>query len=125
MEFLWNMMEAIIDTHIKKAVIFHDILHGFRASRETGTAIIKLKLAQEMESVDQEPLFWVLLDLRKSYDNLDRGRLMKTLEGYGSGPKIRDVLAGFWAQQEVVTRHNGYHGPQFRATHGTTQKVMT
>ena len=31
------------------------------------------------------------------------------------------LLAKLWDNQEVVTRQNGYHGPQLRATHGTTQ----
>ena len=29
------------------------------------------KLAQELSSVDQDPLFIVFLDLRNAYDNLD------------------------------------------------------
>ena len=35
------------------------------------------------------------------------------------------VLAEFWAQQDTFTQHNGYHGPQFRATCGTKQGGMT
>ena len=41
-----------------------------------------------MASVDQEPLLLVFLDLMRSYDNLDRGQLLKTFEGYGADPKI-------------------------------------
>ena len=37
---LWNLMKAIIDTHIKKAVTFHNVLFGFCAGRVTGTAIV-------------------------------------------------------------------------------------
>ena len=62
-----------------------------------------LKLVQELDSVDQHPLFLALLDLIKSYDNLDRGRPLKTLKGYGSGPKMQGVLAEFGEWQEVVT----------------------
>ena len=32
-----------------------------------------------------------------------------------------DLLATFWVHQEVVTRHNGYHGPNFKDTWGTMQ----
>ena len=46
--------------------------------------------------MDQDLLFLVFLDLNNSHDNLDRGRLMQTLEGYGEGPKIRGLLAEFW-----------------------------
>ena len=89
------------------------------------TAIMKLNLAQELASVDQKPLFLVFLDLRKTYDNQYCGRLLKTLERYGAEPKMWGILAEFWARQEVVTRKNGDHGPQFRATYGTTQGGLT
>ena len=52
-------MEAIIDTHINMAVMFHDVRHGFCACRGTGAAIIELKMAQELASIDQDPLFLV------------------------------------------------------------------
>ena len=31
------------------------------------------------------------------------------------------LLAVFWDQQEVFTHQNGYHGPHFKSTRGTTQ----
>ena len=78
-----------------------------------------------MESVYQYQLLLVFLDLRKDYDNLDHVRPLKTLEGYGTGSKMRVILAELWARQEVVTRKNGYHIHQFRATHRTTQGCLT
>ena len=92
MEVFWKVMEAIIDTRIKKAVTFHDILHGFFAGRVTGSAIMELKLVQELESVYQYLPVLVFLDLRKAYYNLECGWLLKTLEGYGAGPKTWGVL---------------------------------
>ena len=70
LEVLWKVVETIIDTCIKMVVTFHGILHGFRASRDTGTATIELKIAQELESIDQDPLFLVFMDLRKQYNTL-------------------------------------------------------
>ena len=66
-------MEANINTCIQKAMTFHDVLHGFFAGRLTGTAIMEIKLVQELESVDQEPLFLVFMSLIKTYHNLERG----------------------------------------------------
>ena len=63
----------------------------------------------------------VFLNLHKYYDNLNHGRLMQTLGGYEAGPKMRGILESFWSPHEVVTLQNGYHGPQFRVTRGTTQ----
>ena len=71
LEFLCKMMKALIYTSINNLVTLHDFLHGFCAGRVTGTAIMELNLAQELVSVDQDPLLLVLLDLIKSYDNLD------------------------------------------------------
>ena len=84
----------------------------FCAGRGTGTAIIELKLSYELSSVDQDSLFLLLLYLRKSYDNLDRGVLLQIIEGYGEEPKLRGLLVEFWTIQEVITRQNGFHVPQ-------------
>ena len=44
-------------------------------------------------SVDQDSLLLVLLDLRKAYDNLYQGWILRILEGYGAGPKNVEILA--------------------------------
>ena len=67
------------------------------------SAIVYLILAQDMSSVYQYPIFLVFLDLRKLYDSLYQGRLLKTLEGYRAGQKKnRGVLAEFRERKEVV-----------------------
>ena len=68
-------MKVIIDSRIKTAVPFKDALHVFLASRGTGTAIVELNMGQENYSIDQNPLFLVLLELRQSYDTLDHSQL--------------------------------------------------
>ena len=52
LEFLWKLMEAVIDTCTKKAVTIHDILHGFRVGRRMGTSTMKIKLSQELAGFD-------------------------------------------------------------------------
>ena len=76
LEVLWKMVEAVIDTQIRTVVQFHNVLHGFCACRERGAAIMELKLAQELVSVDQYPLFLVFLYLSKAHENLDRGCIL-------------------------------------------------
>ena len=76
LEVVWKVAEVVIYTCIRITVKFNDALHGFRAGRGTGTAIIELKLAYELASLYQTPLFLVLLGLRKAYKTLDRGRLL-------------------------------------------------
>ena len=46
--------------------------------------------------MDQYSLFLVLLDLIKSYYNLDHGRLLQMMAEYNVGPKLRGLLADFW-----------------------------
>ena len=87
-EILWKVVEAIIKTNIKTVVTFQNVLHGFRIRRGTGTAIMENNMAQDLSSIDQDPLFLVFLYLRKAYDNLYYGRILHTLEGYRSGPKM-------------------------------------
>ena len=77
---LWKVVEAIIDTRLLASIQFHDVFHGFRAGRGMGTANMDIKLYQELDSVNQDSLFPVFLDLRKVYDMVDRGRLIRTLE---------------------------------------------
>ena len=86
-----------------------------------GTDILKLKLSQELTSLNQDPLFLVFLDLHKSYDTVERGCLLITPEGYGAGPHLIGLLAEFWEWKEVVTLKNGYHRPHFQANRDTIQ----
>ena len=85
LETLWNMVEVLIDTCLRTSLKMHNVLPGFRAGRETGTAIMELKLAQELARIDQDLLFLEFLDLRKAYDTVDRYRLLITMEGGGAG----------------------------------------
>ena len=63
LEVLWKVMEAIIDTRIKKAMAPHDFLHGFCVGKRMEKSNMDLLI------VYQNPLFLVFLDLRKYYDN--------------------------------------------------------
>ena len=93
------MVEALIDTCLKSSLQLHDVLHGFRAGRGTGTAVMELNLVQELSSVDNEPVFLVLLYLQKAYDTVYRDRLIKTLEGCGEGPYMCRLLETFCSHQ--------------------------
>ena len=63
---LWKVMEAIIDTCIKKFKNVHDALHIFCAWRGMGTAIMELNIAQDLASVNQDPL--LLEELRRQQE---------------------------------------------------------
>ena len=110
------MVGDFIDTCMCTSLQFHDVLHRLHAVRETGMAIMELKLAQDLSKVDHSPLFLFLLDLRKAYNTVDRERLI-----YGAGPLLCGLLDTFWYHQQAVLRQNGFHGPAFPATWITTK----
>ena len=85
------------------------------------TAILELKLVHYLDSVDQETLFLVFLDLQKAYYTVYHGGLLITLDVHGAGPHMCSLLEKNWYQQGVVTRQNRYHKPQFNESRGTTQ----
>ena len=73
------MVEALIDTRLRASIQFHDVLHGLRDRRGTGTAIIELNLAQELTGIDHDPLFLVFVDLSKAYYTVDRDCIIQTI----------------------------------------------
>jgi hypothetical protein len=87
LEVTWKLCEAIMDTRIKQEVRLHDSIHGFTAGRGTGTAIIELKLQQELASIRNMPLFQVFLDLKKAYDTLGPPTPPQNLRGVRRGPQ--------------------------------------
>ena len=48
--------------------------------------ILELRMPQELDSIYQVPLFLVFLNLKKSYDTVDHGILLTTLDGYSAVP---------------------------------------
>ena len=83
---LWKAVEEIINTHLSESVRLHGVLYGFHAGRGMETAILELKIVQELARVYQYPLLLVLLDLQKAYATVDHGSLLNTLEGNGARP---------------------------------------
>ena len=73
------------------------------------------------DTVHKGTILLALIDLINAYGNIDHGRILQTPAGYGAGPKLWGLLEEFWLHQEVVTRQNGFHGPQLRATRRTTK----
>ena len=51
LEVVWKVVESVIDSRIKTAVRFNYVLRVFHEGRGMGTAIMEIKLAQELESM--------------------------------------------------------------------------
>ena len=110
LESLWKVVEATIDTRMKASTGIHDFLHGFRAERGMGKAILELKTDQELAVMYQDPLFLVFIDLQKTYDTVDRGHLLMLLEGYGASPRMCRLLEVFWNRKKSSPTKRGIPG---------------
>jgi hypothetical protein len=66
----------------------HDCLHGGLPRRGTGTAIVEVKLNQQLAWVDQATLYQIYLDLKKAYNALKQMQCLEILAGYGVGPNL-------------------------------------
>ena len=99
---LWKVVDTLIGTNLRASIHFHDILHELQSGTGMGTAITELNLGQYLASVYHENILLVLLDLGRAYDNVDRGCLIQTLEGYGAGTILCEFLAKFWVHQKLV-----------------------
>ena len=75
-EVVWKVCTMIINFCLKRSV-----LRKFRAVRGIGTVTLEAKLVQNMAGITNEPLLKIFLDVRKTYDSLDRGRCMEILRG--------------------------------------------
>ena len=84
-EVMWKVVEAILNCRLTASITFHDFIHGFQASRGTGTATLKAKMLQNLSALSEEVMYVIFLDLHKVYDALDRSRCPEILEGYGVG----------------------------------------
>jgi hypothetical protein len=89
--------------------------------RGTGTASIEAKLAQQLAWRDQCPLYEIYVDLKKAYDAIDRGCMMKILKAYGVGPKLLRLQNLFWENAKLICCAGGCYGSPFATKRGVTQ----
>ena len=117
---MWKVIKVVMDNRLK-CLEYHDYLHGFLAGRSTGTAAMEVKLTQQLDFIEQVPLYGVFIDLRKAYDAMDRGRCLKIIEAYGVSPNMLRVIRYFWDHAVLVCHAGGVLGEPFRARRGVTQ----
>ena len=60
----------VIDTVSRKQFTLKS--QGFRYRRGMWAAIMELNITQELANIYQDPLFLLLLDLRKAYETVDQ-----------------------------------------------------
>ena len=56
-EVVWKVCATVVNFRLKRSVTLNDTLHGFRAGRGKGTAILEGNSAQQLAGIAHEPLF--------------------------------------------------------------------
>ena len=64
-EVIWKLQTLILHRRLL-AIKLHDILHGFREGRGTGTATLEAKLLQQLAAMREEVLYVISLCLLRS-----------------------------------------------------------
>ena len=64
---MWKVVEKIMVARMS-CLELHDCLHGGLPHWGTGTAIMEVKLNQQLAWVDQAPLYQIYLDIKKAYN---------------------------------------------------------
>ena len=109
MEPIWKVIEGCIERRLR-ILPCHETLHGGIRGKGTGTAIMELKLAQQLAYIEQTPLYSIFVDLRKAFDAMDRGRPLAILEARGVGRKTRRLVRTIWELAEMACRAGGRCG---------------
>ena len=55
-EVMWKVVAVILNRRLTSSITFHNVLHGFRAGRGTGTATLEAKLLQQLAAMREEVL---------------------------------------------------------------------
>ena len=71
-DILWKVCAVVINCWLKSSGVLHKTLHGFKTWRGTGTATLESNMSQQLMELAHEPLFQVILNLRKAYNSLDQ-----------------------------------------------------
>ena len=74
----------------------------------------------EINTAYYKQVIWVALDFKKAYDSIDRGKLIETMVKYKINPKIIDIAAKLYSEDETVIKLGGKEG-RVRVTSGIRQ----
>ena len=120
-EVLWKEIFTIIDNQLGKEIEFHDVLHGFRSNRGTGTDSLEAKFLHHLVSMRKEVLCDNLLKLHKAYNNMYWERPLEILEGYRIGKRTLWLLRKHWDRLVIVERAIWYYETPLKGFWGVTQ----
>ena len=91
-EVRWKNISGMINHCIGEVITYHDVLHGLRVGRGTGTKSIKARLLHQIMEMREEVLYEVLLELRKAHKVLERKLFLEIIITYGVGLRTEHLL---------------------------------
>ena len=47
-ETIWKVCTSIVNSRLRSSIVLHDVIHGLRQGRGTGTAIMEAKMDQQL-----------------------------------------------------------------------------
>jgi hypothetical protein len=99
----------------------HDSLHGCCSGQGVGTAVIDVKLTQQLDHIEQAPFNGVFVDLKKAFDAMDWEQCLLILERHGMGSNMCRLIHHFWDEATNVGQASRNYGMPFKAGCGVTQ----
>ena len=95
-EVVGKAVAVILNSRFTASITYHDSLCGFQASCGTGTATLEVRLLQQVTTMREAVLHAIFLDLKNSYDALDRSSCLDIMEVYGVSPRSLRLLCRYW-----------------------------
>ena len=89
--------------------------------RDTGAAILEVKLVYQLTYLEQETFFAFFLDLKKASASMDWECVLELLESYGIGPNMLRLVRTFWGLTVLVCQAQGNCSRPFGPDRGVTQ----
>ena len=96
-------MSGVVNRQIGAGVRLHDVLNGFQACWETGTASLGANTPQQITAIREEVLYEFFIDLQKSYTALERERCLDIPVGYGIMLRTERILRIHWEHLLIVS----------------------
>ena len=115
----------MVNCWLKRGVVLHNALHGFRGGQESGTYTLEAKLAQHLAGLAHDTPFQVFLDIRNAYDSLDKEKFLEVLSGYGVGKNLIPLLKSYWERHRIAPNTGKFLRNEFRTGRGLTQGYPT
>ena len=78
-------------------------------------------LSKQLAGIVHKTLFQVFIDVRKSYDSLDRERCTEILSGHGLGNNINMLIQWYWVKQKVVPKSSKLFEGPLQTERGVTE----